>query len=466
MDGDPPEEPCDVDPPAGAASRKRTSLPADTDTEDTELYSALSDGDSDDGFQLYLGKRGKRRLLTATSRSSTSTVRPMPRRLVHTILFVPEAKTDNLRMLNKQAVSTFLEATVPGEVKDVRINSRRNILAIDVEHRSALEVLRNITSLQNIKVRAHDPPYGDTTAGVIYDVDVSIPEKDLRILVKPANEGVVIRQVSRIGTSRCVKIIFKGDSLPAHVKVGHFRQPVRPYVPKPLQCHKCLKIGHVAAVCGSATVCSKCAGPHKTSDCSEGTLKCANCEGPHDASSKKCPRMKREIAVLKQMVRDHTTHKEAAATVRQRRRHRSRRRRSSRKAGHSPTNAFTQAAPPPVQLLPPPLPPRPPPPPPPPPPLAQQDSPSNRRSQVQQPLSADSWPSLPSIVPPPEPQRSVLRKPMRSPAQAAGPDLQVVAVLRSLMNAIRMLLTSINTPSALSALQVLEALEPVLASLG
>ncbi|KAH9380941.1 hypothetical protein HPB48_008398 [Haemaphysalis longicornis] len=280
MDGDPPEEPCDVDPPAGAASRKRAGLPTDTDTEDTELYSAPSDGDSDDGFQV------------------TSTVKPVPRHPVHTILFVPEAKTDNLRMLNKQAVSAFLEAAVPGEVKDVRINPRRNILAIDVEHRSALEVLRKITSLQDIKVRAHDTPYGDTTVGVIYDVDASIPEKDLPILIKPAHEGIIIRRVSRIGTSRCLKIVFKGDSLPAHVK-----------------CHKCMKIGHVAAVCGSATVCPKCAGPHKASDCSEGTLKCANCEGPHDASSKKCPRMKREVAVLKQMVRDHSTHKEAAATV-------------------------------------------------------------------------------------------------------------------------------------------------------
>ncbi|KAH9370960.1 hypothetical protein HPB48_013394 [Haemaphysalis longicornis] len=111
----------------------------------------------------------------------------MARRLVHTILFVPEAQTDSLRMLNKQAVSAFLEATVPGEVKDVKNNSRRSILAIDVEHRSALEVLRTITSLQNIKVRAHDTPYGDTTVGVIYDVDESIPENGLPILIKPAD---------------------------------------------------------------------------------------------------------------------------------------------------------------------------------------------------------------------------------------------------------------------------------------
>ncbi|KAH9359981.1 hypothetical protein HPB48_002849 [Haemaphysalis longicornis] len=235
MDADPPEEPCDLDPPAGTSSRKRASLPADADSEDSQLYSAPSDEDFEDGFEVHLGKKAKRRLLTASSRSSTSTVKPMPKPPVHTILFVPEAKTDNLRLLNKHAVSAFLEATVPGEVKDVIIISWPNILAIDVEHRSALEVLRKITSVQEIKVRAHATLSGDTTVGVIYDVDASIPAKELPLLTKPADEGIVIRGVSRIGTSRCLNIVFRGDSLPAHVTVGHFRQTVLPYVPKPLQ---------------------------------------------------------------------------------------------------------------------------------------------------------------------------------------------------------------------------------------
>lgn len=58
MDVNPPEEPCDVDLPAGSSSRKLTSLPTDMDTEDTELCSAPSDGDSDDGFQVCVRKKG------------------------------------------------------------------------------------------------------------------------------------------------------------------------------------------------------------------------------------------------------------------------------------------------------------------------------------------------------------------------------------------------------------------------
>lgn len=163
---------------------------------------------------------------------------------------------------------------------------------------------------------------------------------------------------------------------------------------------------------------------------------------------------------MKQMVREHSTLKEVAATVRQRRRHRSRRRRSSKNAGDSPTKASTQEVPSTVQLL------LPPPPPPPHLPLpAQHDSPSSSRNQVQQPSSVDAWLHQPPIVPPTEPQSQVMKTVVRLSAPTSGPDQQFVPVLRSLMNAIRTLLITINTPSALSALQVLEALDPVLANL-
>ncbi|KAH9375118.1 hypothetical protein HPB48_020036 [Haemaphysalis longicornis] len=58
------------------------------------------------------------------------------------------------------------------------------------------------------------------SVGVVYDVDVSIPDADLPILIKPATEGATIKQVTRLGKSRCVKLAFQGDCIPAHVKFG------------------------------------------------------------------------------------------------------------------------------------------------------------------------------------------------------------------------------------------------------
>lgn len=155
-----------------------------------------------------------------------------------------------------------------------------------------------------------------STAGVIYDIDVAIPNVDLSVLVKLASEGVVITNVSRLETSRCVKLIFKGDCIPSQVKVG--RHPVRQFVQKPLQCHQCFRLRHVKGVCPHSLLCPRCAEPHAEDTCWAPVLKCSNYNSCHAASSKDCPRIKKDVAVLKQIVRKNSSHREAAETIRRR----------------------------------------------------------------------------------------------------------------------------------------------------
>ncbi|KAH9372642.1 hypothetical protein HPB48_007828 [Haemaphysalis longicornis] len=242
MEVEPADTPPGKPPSDSATPRKQICLPSEAGSENTELYSVPSDDSTDDDFELVLGKKAKGRLRAAASRStgtsstsSTSTVTTPARPPVHTVLFVPESPNVNLRMLNRQAISVSLEAILPGKIKEVRINTRNNILAIDVERSAAVETVRQLTMLGEMKVRAYISPGQGASVGVVYDVDVSIPDADLPILIKPATEGATIKQVTRLGKSRCVKLVFQGDCMPAHVKVGHFRHAVRPFVPKPLQ---------------------------------------------------------------------------------------------------------------------------------------------------------------------------------------------------------------------------------------
>ncbi|KAH9370015.1 hypothetical protein HPB48_001892 [Haemaphysalis longicornis] len=114
-------------------------------------------------------------------------------------------------MLNRQAISVSLEAILPGKIKKVRINTRKNILAIDVEHSSEVEMLHQLTVLGEMKVRAYISAGQGASVGVVYDVDVSIPDADLPILIKPATEGTTIKQVTRLGKSRCVKLVFQAN---------------------------------------------------------------------------------------------------------------------------------------------------------------------------------------------------------------------------------------------------------------
>lgn len=445
MDADQPGRLPDSATSAVAASRKRTGPHSNSDSEDTHIYSLSSEEASDDDdFELVMSRKAKRRNTRTSSSSSTLNERPQQRPATNTILFVPAVPNGNMKRLNRQTVSVLLEALVPNEIVDIRVNTRKNVLAIDVTHAAALNTLRNVTDLDGMKVRSHIPLGSDIVTGVIYDVDSAIPSSDLEVLVKPASEADVIASVTRLGSSRCLKIVFKGDCLPSYVKVGHFRHPVRPFVPKPLQCLKCMRLGHVRSVCENAAVCSRCAETHSADDCRATVLKCSNCHGPHEASSKDCPNMKRELAVLKQMARDHSSHREAAKTIRKRR---YRRRRSLKKISVSTASVAYPPAPPP-------LPPRP------------VTADRNQNAGKSETAVDAAWPRLPRPQPPAKPQRTSATTNAEPPAdKLPEEDKQVIAMLRSMMNAIRVLLGKLKTPSAQSALQVLDALNPVLASL-
>ncbi|KAH7952675.1 hypothetical protein HPB49_000311 [Dermacentor silvarum] len=117
----------------------------------------------------------------------------------------------------------------------------------------------------------------------------------------------------RFGRWTSVKRLFEGDTLPDHVKVGYVRHPVRPYVPQPMQCHKCLKLGHVSAVCTGHTACLRCGGSHDVSSCRVKEIKCLNCGPSCEVNSKDCPKQNKEIKILNQMSKTSMSHKEATA---------------------------------------------------------------------------------------------------------------------------------------------------------
>jgi len=57
----------------------------------------------------------------------------------------------------------------------------------------------------------------------------------------------------------------------------------------PMQCFRCLGLGHKAFSCVRAQVCSRCAQPgHRRSEYQAETPKCAICDGPHESPSRQC----------------------------------------------------------------------------------------------------------------------------------------------------------------------------------
>lgn len=313
-------------------SKVRKRLSGDHGLSSDEAESTLSeDGSQDeDGFTTVLSRRAKRKARNATSGHSSSTIRYSTNCESPTVILVPVVQTDSLSSISRLKLSNVLQTIAPDEIKEVRVNTKKNLIAIDVVNACALDKLLLVTEICSISVRAYVPGGRNTIAGVIQDVDAEITEQDFAALISTT---APIVQFRRFGVSSSVKIVFRSDSLPASVKVGLVRHPVRPYVPRPLQCRKCMRLGHVIGSCPYSPRCNRCGSDHASDICEVEALKCANCLGSHQGNSKECPLLQKEAKVCQRMARDNSSHREAVAQVR--RSSRRSRRRQNRSASRS-----------------------------------------------------------------------------------------------------------------------------------
>lgn len=149
---------------------------------------------------------------------------------------------------------------------------------------------------------------GDKTRGVISGVPLNVSMED----IKGSLNGGIVTSARRLqmwkDDKRCdstsVMIQFEGGTLPIRVKLGFISFSVREYMPPPLRCFKCQRMGHTANLCKGKMRCAKCGGEHEYGKCEEGAeIKCCNCGGGHSAAYAGCPVQQeaREIQKVKTM---------------------------------------------------------------------------------------------------------------------------------------------------------------------
>ncbi|KAH6924134.1 hypothetical protein HPB50_012656 [Hyalomma asiaticum] len=126
-------------------------------------------------------------------------------------------------------------------------------------------------------------------------------------------------------------------------------------------------------------------------------------------------------------------------------------RRSRRRRYSKPSRTSSPCEP--CAKLPPPLPPRP-------------HAVGSKDEPVSSSGTRDAWPELPKLqVPDERRQPSTAKDNLSVPYKLTDEDKQGVAIISSLASAIRLHLDKMQTPTARSALQMMDAIDPVLASL-
>ncbi|KAH6942368.1 hypothetical protein HPB50_004220 [Hyalomma asiaticum] len=153
--------------------------------------------ESDRGYVEATNRHLKRKLRRSSSVIELNYSTP-PSEQAYTIAYVPVA-AGNLNSRTRQTLTAYLGRIAPGKTREVRINHRWNILALDVSTRPTLDTLKDVTQLGNIPVRSFTVHEGRTFAGVIAYGGTDIDDNESPSLI---SSTMHITDIRSLGWSR------------------------------------------------------------------------------------------------------------------------------------------------------------------------------------------------------------------------------------------------------------------------
>lgn len=195
---------------------------------------------------------------------------------------------------------------------------------VKIEVKSAIKantlVEDDIFKKHNMK--AYIPNFLMYKHGVIQNVDTTLSEEEILEYIKSEVKVLGIRRLNKRvkeenkvtwKPSYSCSIKFEGE-LPRYVSILGTRCEVNPYIPKVVQCYKCLRYGHVKSQCKSTTDrCSNCGQDHERKNCDEekNAPKCVHCKGEHSSMYRGCEEYKKMERVRATMTINNLTFSEA-----------------------------------------------------------------------------------------------------------------------------------------------------------
>lgn len=214
------------------------------------------------------------------------------------------------------AFARFLKDNMITDVLHIKFINPYKIL-IQLENEVSLEKLMTCQAAIDKGWRIHKALEVESSYGVIRKVEIDLEEEEILKNISCVAELLSVKRLARRsndGTgwsaSECVRLCFKGSSLPPYVYVHGIRVRVEPYTFPVTQCSLCWAFGHPRKMCPrKKVVCPKCSKHHE--NCEAATFVCVNCTGNHIALSKKCPVYLKERKIRSIMADFNCTYRKA-----------------------------------------------------------------------------------------------------------------------------------------------------------
>ena len=179
----------------------------------------------------------------------------------------------------------------------------------------------NATNLSNLcKIKTELHPTLNISKGVIYCPSLTnLSEKE--IVEGLSSQNVTeCRKITKFNNGSIINtplhiISFNLFEIPNEIDIAWEKIKVNPYIPAPMQCKNCFKIGHTKKHCQSDSKCFVCSASEHSDSCE--IVKCINCNEKHRSNNKKCPVYIKRQQIIKHKTLFKCTYREAVTAVNQ-----------------------------------------------------------------------------------------------------------------------------------------------------
>lgn len=188
----------------------------------------------------------------------------------------------------------------------------RNRIKIVLKTASAANLIVEKQIFEANELRAYIPQHLTEKKAIIRNVDTRISEEELIEIIE---SDIPVRNVQRLTRiieknnekirvpKQTVIVTFAGLQVPTHVYINYNRCAIEPYIPKVIQCLKCLRYGHISRQCNAKSErCKTCGNMHEEGADEPCTAFCIHCKSSsHKSISKECPLYEKQAAIKKIM---------------------------------------------------------------------------------------------------------------------------------------------------------------------
>ena len=200
----------------------------------------------------------------------------------------------------------------------------KDSLLIEVKTSSQGKKLMELKRITGLEVTINEHKSMNQSKGTLYSETLSNSTEE-ELLECLQEQGVIkIERMKRreygelVETHRYI-LTFNRTELPPLIRLADWHhEPIDLYIPPPLRCHQCQRLGHTKSRCSRTEVtCSRCGVEGHTSHDCQNEPHCINCNGEHNAYDKQCPFYLFKCEVIATHTRQRIPYGEAETIVRE-----------------------------------------------------------------------------------------------------------------------------------------------------